>query len=95
MTEQENRKLNELSITLAKACKEGNNEVINATIPEIVQLYFRFLGGVSITPLTRPMAIVAMRNFTKTLDSTATKDDLEFADAIMKNFDIIAVVKPL
>ena len=27
MTEQENRKLNELSITLAKACKEDNNEV--------------------------------------------------------------------
>lgn len=95
MTEQENRKLNELSITLAKACKEDDNEVINETIPEIVQLYFRFLGGVSITPLTRPMTIVAMRNFTKTLESMATKDDIEFADAIMKNFDIIAVVKPL
>ena len=80
MTEQENRKLNELSITLAKACKEGNNEVINATIPEIVQLYFRFLGGISITQLTHPMAI---------------KDNIEFDDAIMKNFDIIAVVKPL
>ena len=53
------------------------------------------MGGVSITPLTRPMAIVAMRNFTKTLESTATKDDLEFADAIMKKFDIIAIVKPL
>lgn len=95
MTEQENRKLNELSITLAKACKEGNNEVINATIPEIVQLYFRFLGGISITQLTHSMAIVAMRNFTKTLESMATKDDIEFADAIMKKFDIIAIVKSL
>ena len=91
MTEQENRKLTELSITLAKACKE----VINETIPEIVQLYFRFLGGISITQLTHPMAIVAMRNFTKTLESMATKDDIEFADTIMENFDIIAVVKPL
>ena len=95
MTEQENRKLTELSITLAKAYKEGNNEVINATIPEIVQLYFRFLGGISITQLTHPMAIVAMRNFTNTLESMATKDDIEFADTIMENFDIIAVVKPL
>lgn len=41
------------------------------------------------------MAIVAMRNFTKTLESMATKDDIEFADTIMENFDIIAVVKPL
>ena len=95
MTEQENRKLTELSITLVKACKEDNNEVINETIPEIVQLYFRFLGGISITQLTHPMAIVAMRNFTKTLESMATKDDIEFADTIMENFDIIAVVKPL
>ena len=95
MTEQENCKLTELSITLAKACKEDNNEVINETISEIVGTYFRFLGGVPITPLTRPMAIVAMRNFTKTLESMATKDDIEFADTIMENFDIIAVVKPL
>ena len=95
MTEQENCKLTELSITLAKACKEDNNEVISETISEIVGTYCRFLGGVSITPLTRPMAIVAMRNFTKTLESTATKDDLEFADAIMKKIDIIAIIKPL
>ena len=58
-------------------------------------MYFRFLGGISITQLTHPMPIVAMRNFTKILESMATKDNIEFADAIMKNFDIIAVVKPL
>lgn len=40
MTEQENRKLNELSITLAKACKEGNNEVINETIPKNSSVVF-------------------------------------------------------
>lgn len=95
MTDQEIRKLTELSITLVKACKEDNDEVINETISEIVETYFRFLRGVSISPLTRPMAIVAMRKFTKILESTATKNNLEFADEIMNGLDTVAIIKPL
>ena len=33
--------------------------------------------------------------YKKCAEDGATKDDIEFADTIMENFDIIAVVKPL
>lgn len=93
MTNEE--RIMELSEKLVKVCMEGNDNMFNETISEIIGVYFKILERIPINNLTEPMLIFVMRNYTKTLELSATKKNLELADKMMKGLDTAAIIKPL
>lgn len=93
MTNEECKKLTELSTDLTRAVDEKNIYTINLTIEKILHFYFEFLEQIGSTDATIPILIVALRKYLQGIESSVNGLELQIADILAENFDFSTIEK--
>ena len=93
MTNEECKKLTELSTELTKAVDEKNIYMINLTIEKILHFYFKFFEQIGSTDATIPILIVALKKYLQGIESIVNGLDLQVADILADKFDFNTIEK--
>lgn len=93
MTNEECKKLTELSTEFTKAVDEKNIYRINLITEEILHFYFEFLEQIGSTDATIPILIVALRKYLQGIESSVNGLELQIADILAENFDFNTIEK--
>ncbi len=85
MTEQE---VFVYSEELTASYDKQDSKAVRYVTDKIIEKYFGDLSGITVSNITEPMVIFALREFLQVVESNADEDSLILADKLQENISI-------